>query len=64
MGKLVTIKFKENPRASSNDGEFYKNFSYLKMEIQQHDHSSLYEFTEVSINSNDEFPIYIHNTTE
>ncbi len=34
------------------------------MEIIQHDHSSLYEFTDIDINSNDEFPIYIHNTTE
>lgn len=30
----------------------------------QHDHCSLFEFTEIDANSSDEFPIYIHNTTE
>lgn len=30
MGKMVTIKFKENQRGSS-DADYFRNFSYLKM---------------------------------
>ena len=60
------MKFKKI-RQTGIEGEYYRNFDYLKIDIEQNDHACVFVFKDIEIDSKDEkdaFPIYIHNITD
>jgi len=45
-GKSITLKFKKL-RQTGVDGEYYRNFDYLKIDIEQNDHACIFVFKDI-----------------